>query len=111
MRDDAGFDDYCEYCECGAYYCDGSCRSDEDDRDYGDDYDPCPACGSTQCSGPDECDKILYECGREMEELDAEFAELLADQQRITQRRTELERAYIESLLTAAERRKKFKFK
>ncbi len=43
MRDAAGFDDFCEYCECGQMHCDGSCREE------------CRACGSDRCDG-DCCD-------------------------------------------------------
>jgi hypothetical protein len=52
MRDAAGFDDFCEYCECGVAHCDGSCR------------DECRSCGSTRCNG-ECCDDIEDDCDLE----------------------------------------------
>jgi hypothetical protein len=40
VKDASGFDDLCEYCDCGVFNCDNSCR-------------PCTFCEDTGCRG--EC--------------------------------------------------------
>lgn len=75
MRDEAGFDDYAEYCECGVAHCDGSCRSQ------------CDACLSYSCRG--ECcddDSDLHPDEVREIELQQEEDELLEERQTIEHR-------------------------
>ncbi len=82
MRDAAGFDDFCEYCECGLAHCDGSCREE------------CQSCGSSRCNG-ECCDDIEddsdLERRRKMDMLADEQGELERERAAIDQRRIEIE--------------------
>ncbi len=77
MLDAAGFDDFCEYCECGSPHCDGSCR------------DECDSCGSTRCRG--ECCDLSPEDEDQLQAIDCEIAELERELEELQAREKEIQ--------------------
>lgn len=76
MKDGSGFDDYCEYCECGVANCDGSCEENE----------RCGTCGSALCRG--ECcdEQEDFERKQQQESLQREREYLEHELEQLKQR-------------------------